>query len=181
VISPRPFAASIRAAYLCSARSIPRLEWSSISLKKVWLALAASMFAASWPVRAQQADVMVAVNRFLEGYNKSDAKLLARVCAEQTSIIDEFPPHEWHGAGACLTWMKDYDIDAKKNGITDGVVTLGRPSHVDVTGDRAYVVIPSNYTFKQKGAPMREVGSAFTFALQKGASAELFRSHGAPL
>jgi ketosteroid isomerase-like protein len=139
-------------------------------MKKACLAIAVSIFATSSPVRAQQAEVMAAVNRFVDGYNKSDAKLLAGACAEQTSIIDEFPPHEWHGAGACLAWMKDYDIDAKKNGITDGVVTLGKASHVDVTGDRAYVVIPSNYTYKQKGVPMKEVGSAFTFALRKGAS-----------
>ena len=58
---------------------------------------------------------------------------------------DGYPPHAWHGAGACLTWMKDYDTDAKKNGITGGVVTLGKPSPADVTGDRAHVVIPSNY------------------------------------
>jgi hypothetical protein len=74
---------------------------------------------------------------------------------------------EWHGAGACQTWMNDYDANAKKNGITDGLVTLGKPSHVDVTGDRAYVVIPSTYTWKQRGVAMREDGSAFTFALHK--------------
>ncbi len=139
-------------------------------MKKLLVAFAWSALTVSSPARAQQADVMAAVNRFVEGYNTGDAKLLAAACAEQTSIIDEFPPHEWHGTGACLTWMKDYDIDAKKNGFTDGVVTLGKPTHVDVTADRAYVVIPSNYAFKQKGAPMKEVGSAFTFALQKGAT-----------
>jgi hypothetical protein len=139
-------------------------------MKKAWLVLAACTLLISSPALAQQEEVMAAVNRFVEGYNKSDAKVLVSSCAEQTSIIDEFPPHEWHGAGACLTWMKDYDIDAKKNGITDGVVTLGKPSHVDVTSDRAYVVIPSNYAYKLKGAPMREDGSAFTFALLKGAT-----------
>jgi ketosteroid isomerase-like protein len=139
-------------------------------MKKLWLPLAVVVYVWSSPVFAQQADVMAAVNRFIDGYNKSDTKLLAAACADQTSIIDEFPPHEWHGPSACLTWFKDYDIDAKKNGITDGVVVPGKPSHVDVTGDRAYVVIPSNYTYKQKGTPMKEVGSAFTFALLKGAS-----------
>ena len=63
--------------------------------------------------------------------------------------------------------MSDYDSNAKRNGITDGVVTLGKPSHVDVTGDYAYVVIPSTYTWKEKGVPTREDGSTFTFALHK--------------
>jgi hypothetical protein len=69
---------------------------------------------------------------------------------DQTSIIDECSLHEWHGAGACLKWMSDYDANAKKNGITDGIVTLSNPRHIDITADRAYVVVAANYTFKKK-------------------------------
>lgn len=43
------------------------------------------------------------------------------------------------GAGACAKWTDDY-----------GAVTLGAPRHVDVTADRAYVVVPANYRFKQE-------------------------------
>ena len=42
--------------------------------------------------------------------------------------------------------------------------------HFEVTGDRAYVVMAANYTFKQKRKPMAEPGSIFTFGLQKGAN-----------
>ena len=90
-------------------------------------------------------------------------------CADQTSILDEFPPYEWHGAGACTKWMNDYDADAKKNGITDGFVALSAPRHVDVAADHAYVVVPANYAFKEKGKPVQETGSLLTIALQKGA------------
>ena len=112
-------------------------------------------------------DVMKSVNQFVYGFNKGDTTSAAAACADQASIIDEFPPHEWHGIGACLTWMNDYDTDAKKNGITEGIVTLGKPRHLDITAGRAYVVIPSNYTFKRKGKSVRETGSMLTFALQK--------------
>src|SRR5215510_12903640 len=87
----------------------------------------------------QQAEVMSTVTQFVDSFNKGDAKTAAASCADQTIIIDEFPPHEWHGAGACMTWMNDYDADAKKNAITDGSVTLAKPKHVDVSGDHAYV------------------------------------------
>jgi ketosteroid isomerase-like protein len=113
-------------------------------------------------------DIMATVNRFVDAFNKGDAKAAAAACADETSIIDEFPPHEWHGAGACSKWMEDYDADAKKNNLTDGVVTMSKPRHVDVTGDRAYVVVPSNYKFKLKGKVVEEVGSMFTLALHKG-------------
>jgi len=117
---------------------------------------------------AARAEVLVPVHKFVDGFNKGDTKAAVSACADHTSIIDEFPPHEWHGAGACAKWMSDYDADAKKNGITDGIVTLGKPSHVDINADHAYVVIPSNYAYKKGGTPVEEVGSMFTFALHKG-------------
>ena len=126
----------------------------------------ATISAAQTPGSAQTA-VLAQINQFVDGFNKGDTKLMVASCADQTSILDEFPPHEWHGTGACAKWASDFDADAKKNGITDGVVTLSKPSHVDITGDRAYVVIPANYTYKQKGKQVSEVGSIITLALQK--------------
>jgi ketosteroid isomerase-like protein len=117
----------------------------------------------------EKADVMAAVRQFVDSFNKGDVKAAAAVCADETSIIDEFPPHEWHGPGACTKWMNDYDADAKKNGITDGLVTLSAPRHVDVAADHAYVVVPATYAFKEKGRPVQETGSLLTIALQKGA------------
>jgi hypothetical protein len=71
---------------------------------------------------------------------------------------------------ACKTWLNDYEAHAKANAITDGAVTIDKPWHLDVSGDRAYVVVPANYTYKEKGKPMKETGSAFMFTLQKGAN-----------
>jgi len=132
----------------------------------VSLIASATVASAQTPGAAQTA-VVAAIHQFVDGFNKGDVKIMAASCAEQTSILDEFPPHEWHGAGACAKWAGDFDADAKKNGVTDGVVTLSTPSHVDVTGDRAYVVVPANYSFKLKGKPVSEVGSIITLALQK--------------
>ena len=138
------------------------------------ITLAVAVFAAGQNSASAQTpasaktDVMAAVQKFVDGFNKGDLKLLSSACADQVSIIDEFPPHEWHGTGSCAKWSSDYDADARKNGITDGLVTLSKSSHVDVTGDRAYVVGPANYTYKMKGKLVKEIGSIFTIALQKG-------------
>jgi ketosteroid isomerase-like protein len=139
-------------------------------MHKLLAVFAVALITATPVVASDKTDVMATVKQFVVDFNKGDAKAAMAACADQTSIIDEFPPFEWHGAGACKKWMDDYDADAKANVITDGIVTLGTPRHVDVTGDRAYVVIPSNYAFKQKGKPVKETGSMFTFALQKGAA-----------
>jgi len=115
-------------------------------MQKILIALAVVVLTTTTTVASDKTDVMTLVRQFVVGFNQGDTKTAAGACAEETFIIDEFPPYEWHGAGGCSQWMNDYDADAKKNGISDGVVTLGRPRHLDVTSERAYVVVPANYT-----------------------------------
>lgn len=134
---------------------------------KILFALAFTVAATLPAFATDKTDVITTVNKFVESFNKGDMKAMAATCAEQASIIDEFPPYEWHGAGACAKWTDDYDADAKKNGIIDGGVTLGTPRHVDVTADRAYVVVGANYKYKQNGKAVQETGSTLTIALQK--------------
>jgi len=139
-------------------------------MKKILITLALVVLAAGTTVASDKADAMKVVRQFVDAFNKGDTAAAVATCAEQTSIIDEFSPYEWHGAGACSQWLNDYDADAKKNGISGGVVTLGRPRHIDVAGDRAYIVVPANYTFRQNGKLVKEIGSSLTIALQKGAA-----------
>jgi len=115
---------------------------------------------------SDKTDAFAPVQQFMDGFNKGDMKLALAACADETSIIDNFAPHEWHGAGACAKWASDFDAAVKRDGITDGKVALGKPKHVDVTVDRAYVVVPATYTYKLKGKPMKLYGQ-WTAALQK--------------
>jgi ketosteroid isomerase-like protein len=140
-------------------------------MKPTFPALALALLAATAALPAQalaQADVVKPAHTFVDAFNKGDVDGAVAACADAVAIVDEFSPFVWHGPGACATWMKDYDADATRRGITDGVVTLGTPLHVDVDGDRAYLVIPSTYAFKLKGKAVKETGSLFTFALLKG-------------
>jgi len=139
-------------------------------MRRTSIALAVAALAVLPTAASAQTDVMVPVRQFVDAFNKGDSTTAAATCADQVSIIDEFPPHEWHGAGGCMTWMHAYNVDAEKNGITDGIVTLGTPSHIDLSTDRAYVVVPANYIFKKKGKPVREIGSILTLALRKGST-----------
>jgi len=132
-------------------------------------ALQAVAAAQQKPASPEKTVAMAPVHQFVDGFNKGDTKSALAACADQTSIIDEFPPHEWHGSGACAQWANDFEADEKKNGVSDGRVILGTPRHVDITGDRAYIVVPSSYSYKKNGKPTKETGSTFTFVLQKGA------------
>ncbi len=117
-----------------------------------------------------EADLIAPVKKWIEAFNKGDTAAAKAGCADSTSIIDEFPPHEWHGAGACAKWMDDFDANAKENGITDAIVSLGKPLHATATGDRGYLVVPASYTYKEKGKPTEQTGATLTIAMQKGAA-----------
>ena len=136
-------------------------------MRRLLVALCVVMFASGLAAASEQADVMAPVHQFVDGFNKGDANSALATCADQVSIIDEFPPYQWSGSGACSTWAQDYEANARKNGITGGVVTLGKPRHVDLTGDHAYVVVPASYMWKENGKPMKEAASTFIVALQK--------------
>jgi ketosteroid isomerase-like protein len=135
-------------------------------MHKTFILLAFALIGARTVVASQETDVMAPVRQFVDGFNKSDLKMAQSACADRSLIIDDFPPHAWAGAGATAKWLHDYDSYAKRNGITEGTVTLGKPRHIDVTGNDAYVVVPTEFSLKKKGEPVKETG-LMTLVLHK--------------
>lgn len=115
--------------------------------------------------------VMAPVHEFVASFNKGDATTTDAGCSHVTSIIDDFPPHEWHGADACQSWMRSYRLYTKANGLADMLITLGNPQHVDISADCAYIVVPANYTIKVHGKLVSKTNSIVTFVLEKSANA----------
>jgi hypothetical protein len=114
------------------------------------------------------AEVMMPVRAFIDGFNKGDTK----AAAAQTSpdgivIVDDIAPFTWIGPKAFDTWGEALDNADKVAGNTDDHVTYGKPVHVEVGVDRAYVVLPVVYTFKQKGVAQKETAH-MALTLQKG-------------
>jgi hypothetical protein len=134
------------------------------------IALAVSFLGPGTSVASESADVMVPVHQLFDSFNRGDATTSAAGCADVESIIDDFPPHEWHGAGACAKWMNGYKAYAKENGIADMIITLSNPRHIDITGDLAYVVVSANYTLRQQGKVVSKANSILTFALRRSST-----------
>jgi hypothetical protein len=122
----------------------------------------------AWPAAASdRTDALAIARKFVDAIDKGDAKTMLGDCAAQSAVIDDFPPYHWQGAAGCADWASDFDAFAKKNGITDAHVTLGKPRHVEVTGDRAYLVVPGAFSFRQAGKLVTQGGATWTIALQK--------------
>ena len=134
-------------------------------------ALVCIALAAPAGAQTTNAELTAPIMKFMDSFNKGDTAAAAatHIAGPELVIIDEVPPYVWQGAKAFQTWGADLESDAKKNGITEPKVTLGRPTRIERAGDQAYVVIPAVYTFKQQGAAMRE-SSQMTFVLKKGAA-----------
>jgi len=138
-------------------------------MRRIILALAIALAAGSASA-SDKTDVMATVNQFIDGFNNGDVKSALATCASPVSIVDEFPPYAWQGPTACADWANDFEANAKKDAITDPVVTLAKPRHVNVSADRAYVVVKADYKYKQKGKNVSQKGATMTVALQKSAA-----------
>ena len=136
-------------------------------MRKILLAFALtlSVLVTMQAVASDRTDAMAPVRQFIDGFNKGDLKSAIAACADEASVIDDFPPHEWQGTG-CDKWADAFDALAKKEGITDARIILGKPRHVDVTDDRAYIVVPITLVLKHNGKP-KKLPSMFTASLHK--------------
>ena len=129
--------------------------------------IAGTAFAAAGD--AQPAD---AVHQFIDNFNKGDvaAAEASHSTATSVTIIDEVPPYQWQGRDAFKTWLADLTKHDTAAGITDGNVKLVKQVREEISGDHAYVVMDTEYTYKAKGAAMREP-SQMTFSLKKEGAA----------
>jgi len=129
--------------------------------------VAAALILFAGPAFASDAtDVVAAANAYNDAMNKNDMAGAAKSYALSATIIDEFAPHVWTGANAFQQWGADYGTFAKAQKMSDPWVTLAKPRHVNVEGDRAYVVFPATFKFKKAGKPVAEP-ALMTVALVK--------------
>lgn len=136
----------------------------------VWICLAVGVTAQA-QAPATDPQLVAPINKFVDAFNKGDMAAAAATHAADAglAIADEVPPFMWRGAQAFKSWADDLTADAKKNGLTDQHVALGKPTRVEIDGTSAYVVVPSVYSFK-KGAVAMQEKAQMTFTLKKGAS-----------
>lgn len=141
-------------------------------MTKFWMRAAcaalAATAAAAVPTLALAADdaPMTVVRTFMNAFNKGDIPGAQATHAADAAIIDEVPPHQWHGPGAFTAWLGDLAKNSAATGQTDEHVAMGPVVREQVDGDNAYVVMKVVFTYKLKGVPTTE-DALFTAALGK--------------
>jgi ketosteroid isomerase-like protein len=141
------------------------------SMRKVLVVLCAGVLFAMVSVRALAQDVNAPIRQLLDGFNSGDMKAVsASYATGDISIVDEVAPFHWNGPHAGDAWGSDLEKHDKAAGIADAKVKDSAPVRSEVEGDAAYVVVPVQYVFKEKGKAMLE-DAQMTFVLHREAGA----------
>ena len=135
-------------------------------MKKVSaLVFAAALAAASAAQAAADTAVEAPIRAMLAAFNRGDVAAAKATHIAAPMILDEpTAPFTWSGPTAFDDWVAALGRSEAAAGKTGGTVALGAVTRESVEGDRAYVVLPSTYSFQQRGHAMRETGT-MTFAL----------------
>jgi hypothetical protein len=132
--------------------------------------LAAGVSTGARAAATDEEETLAVVNKFLAGFNTGNDRAMLATCAEQMTIIDDIAPHVWQGPTACREWKKAVDAFLAVAEETHVTVTLGKPSHNEVTGDRAYIVAPLTFSYSHLGRPVVDTGSLMIVSLHKSAA-----------
>ena len=128
-------------------------------MKVASLALLAGVLCSPAVHAAAPSDPTAPICQFIDGFNNGDLKAAyAALATGDITIVDEFAPHLWTGPNAAQQWVADYDTHAKATGVTDGIVQWSAPTRTEIEGDLAYVIVPTDYLYKERGKPMAEEG-----------------------
>ena len=128
-------------------------------MRKTVLAFLACALCAPVAFAVSGDDVATPVRQFIDAFNKGDtAAGFATYAQGEITIVDEFAPHRWTGPNGAQEWAADYDKHAKATGVTDGLVKYGSPSRIEIDGDFAYLILPTEYLYKEHGRAMQEKG-----------------------
>jgi len=129
-------------------------------MRKTGFALLASVLWASSAFAATGEDVAAPLRQFIDAFNKGDtASAYATYAKGEITIVDEFAPHRWSGPHAAQDWAAAYDKHAQATGVSDGQVKYSAPIRIEREGELAYVILPTEYLYKEHGKAMDEKGS----------------------
>lgn len=108
---------------------------------------------------------IASVRQFIEGFNHNDIELAQAACADESVIVDDFPPHEWMGPRATTAWLTDMNRMGADYGMSDASVELDEATaQVTISDKHGYVTGVVDVRWLQDGAPAQR-GGRLTLAL----------------
>jgi hypothetical protein len=134
------------------------------------LCVAVALSAGLWASGASASDVAnvkAAVRHLIADANSRNDEAFKADLTEPALFIDEYAPFDWIGAKD--GWLNAYNDYNRQTAVTDAKTKPLAFRHVNVSGDRAYVVLHSLYTYREARKAQKEPGvEVFTLVRANG-------------
>ncbi len=122
------------------------------------------------PMRAREqpdTKMLDAAERVAHFIETGDGKSLPQTFADDVTILENFPPYRFHGAGAVKEWSRE--MRTHLIGVTALRHTFGRAHDFGRAGDKVYFSLPTIWRGRDHGMPFTEKGGwAFVLTETRG-------------
>ncbi len=136
-------------------------------MRAVILGLAMAVAASPALGAVNNRDVRATVESYAKAITVGDPSKSPSFCEANSTVVDEFAPHLWTGAG-CSGWAKSFVAMEHREGISACTAAVGPKGNVTIEGATAYAVYPTTVSCTKKGKLFADHG-IWTFVMHKGA------------
>jgi ketosteroid isomerase-like protein len=133
--------------------------------------LAAALAGSSAATASGEAPQLEAsLDHFCDLVNQGDAPAALAYFLPDASIVEDLAPYSWRGPAAGTEWLQAMNTNAERSGMSGVNMHFLPATMVQITGDRAYAVIPGDLTYSFKDGTVRHAQGHVTFSLQRVAA-----------
>ncbi|HEY5105519.1 MAG TPA: nuclear transport factor 2 family protein [Caulobacteraceae bacterium] len=116
------------------------------------------------------AQLEASLDHFCELVNQGKASEAVAYFLPDATIIEDLAPYSWHGPTAGMEWLQAMNANAERSGMSGVNMHFLPATMVQITGERAYAVIPGDLTYSFKDGTVRHAQGHVTFSLRKVAA-----------
>ena len=118
----------------------------------------------------EAAQLEASLDHFCDLVNQGDAPAAVAYFLPDASIVEDLAPYSWQGPAAGMQWLQAMNANAERSGIGSVNMRFLPATTVQISGARAYAVIPGDLTYTFKNGTVQHAQGHVTFALQKVAA-----------
>jgi ketosteroid isomerase-like protein len=138
-----------------------------LAVAAIALALSLAAGQASAQLAPGSAPVLATLTRMTDAVNKGDAATAFAAFTASPMIIEDLAPYRWQGPGTPQAWLEGMGANAQAHGITTINMKLAPATRVEITGDRAYVIVPGVLSYGLKDGHTEHADGLITALLQR--------------
>jgi ketosteroid isomerase-like protein len=140
------------------------------ALPAIALALSLAAGGASAQLSPGSDPVLATITRMTEAANKGDAPTVFAAFTASPMIVEDLAPYRWQGPGTPQAWLEGMGANAQAHGYTAITMKLRPPTRIEITGERAYAIVPGTLSYTLKDGHSEHADGLITFLLLRSAA-----------